>query len=173
MPEDYIVLDKSRYKDAVRAYFLWKELNGLITNSHNRAINFPETISETLLCYAMGFELNRGAGGDAKNPQTNEVCEIKASSNWDRDTSSFSPSEEFDNLYFARLYQRDDELYIYDLGINSVSLKDVPVNKKETVGDQQQQKRRPRFSIINKIIKPQDLQPVAKVNLRSENIDKL
>ncbi|ARC27611.1 MULTISPECIES: Bsp6I family type II restriction endonuclease [Bacillus cereus group] len=52
---DFVKIDKSRFEDAVKAYFLWKELNVLIKNSHNRGINFPETISETLLCAAMGF----------------------------------------------------------------------------------------------------------------------
>lgn len=168
---DFIKVDKSRFKDAVKAYWQWKELNAYIKNSHNRGINFPETISETLLCYALGFELNRGTGGDARNPKTGEVCEAKASSNWDRDTSSFSPNEQFDRLYFIRLDQRNDEAYIYDLDLNSEDLKSIPVNKNETVGDQQNQKRRPRFSIIQKVIIEKGIEPIAKVNLRNEKVE--
>lgn len=99
--KDFITIDKSRFKDAVRAYWLWKELNSIIKNSHNRGINFPETISETMACFALNFELNRGSGGDARSPD-GKIIEIKATSNWDRDTSSFSPDEEFDNLFFVR-----------------------------------------------------------------------
>src|SRR5690625_2403135 len=100
---DFIVVDKSRFKDAVRAYWLWKELNAYIKNSHSRGINFPETISETVACFALGFQLNRGSGGDAKNPHTNEIIEFKATSNWGNDTSSFSPIKDFYPLYFIRL----------------------------------------------------------------------
>jgi hypothetical protein len=170
MPQDYVTIDKSRFKDALKAYWLWKELNAIIKNSHNRGVNFPETISETLLCYALGFELNRGSGGDARNPDSNEVCEVKATSNWKKDTSSFSPSESFDSLYFVRLNQREDHIYIYDLKLNSEDLKEIHVSKKQTVGDQQAQKRRPRFSIIQKIIEPQNLSPIAYIDLRKEKI---
>ena len=167
---DFIKIDKSRFNDAVTAYFLWKELNALIKNSHNRGINFPETISETLLCYALDLELNRGTGGDARNALTGEICEAKATSNWDKDTSSFSPFEFFDRLYFIRLNQRDDEVYIYDLGINSKELKNIQVNKLQTVGDQQAQRRRPRFSIIKTIIDAQGLSPVAVISMRTKKL---
>ncbi|MDX5981308.1 Bsp6I family type II restriction endonuclease [Exiguobacterium profundum] len=170
MPVDYIKIDKSRFNDAVKAYFLWKELNALIKNSHNRGINFPETISETLLCYALGFELNRGSGGDARNPQTGEIVESKASSNWDRDTSSFSPNEFFNRLYFVRLNQRDDEVFFYDLGLNSQELRDIPVSRTQTLGDQQDQGRRPRFSIISTIIEREGLNPVAMIDLRGKKV---
>ncbi len=168
---DLIVIDKSRFKDAVRAYWLWKELNNYIKNSHNRGINFPETISEAMTCYALDLRLNRGSGGDAVDPRTNEVIEIKASSNWDRDTTSFSPSEQFDHLYFARLKQREDELYIYDLGISSEELKQINVNRTQTVEDQQRQGRRPRFSVINKIITERGYQPLCYIDIRKEQVN--
>lgn len=170
---DFVKIDKSRFEDAIKAYFLWKELNALIKNSHNRGINFPETISETLLCAAMGFELNKGTGGDARDPKTQKIIEAKATSNWDRDTTSFSPSENFDVLYFLRLNQRDDELYIYDTGIDSDNLKFIQVNKTQTLGDQQSQGRRPRFSVIKFIVEANNIEPVAKVELRTKKIIKL
>lgn len=170
MPSDYIKIDKSRFNDAVKAYWLWKELNAIIKNSHNRGINFPETISETLLCYALDFELNRGTGGDARNPNTDEVCEVKATSNWNRDMSSFSPTESFDRLYFIRLNQREDEAFVYDLDLNSHELKLISVNRSQTVGDQQAQGRRPRFSIIDKIINEKGIEPVGIINLRTKKV---
>lgn len=166
-------MDKSRFEDAIKAYFLWKELNSLIKNSHNRGINFPETISETLLCSALGFELNRGTGGDAKDPSTGNIIEAKATSNWDRDTTSFSPSETFDLLYFIRLDQREDTIYFYNTGIDSEDLKKIKVNKTQTLAEQQEQGRRPRFSVIKFIIEPNDLKPVAKIDLRTKKITKL
>lgn len=170
---DFVKMDKSRFNDAVKAYFLWKELNALIKNSHNRGVNFPETISETLLCVAMDFELNRGTGGDARDPKNNKVIEAKATSNWDKDTTSFSPNESFDELYFIRLNQRDDEVYFYATGYDSDKLRDIEVNKRETLGDQQDQKRRPRFSVIEKIIEKDNIKPVAMVDLRAKKVKKL
>jgi len=171
--KDYVVIDKSRFNDVVRAYFLWKELNSLIKNSHTRGINFPEIISESLLCYGMGFKLNRGRGGDAYDEENDKVIEVKATSNFDRDTTSFSPTEHFDLLFFIRLNQRDDEVFIYDTGIDSEMLKEIQVNKKQTVGDQQLEGRRPRFSIIDKIIEKHDISPTAKIDMRTKKIYEL
>ncbi|MEB7825604.1 Bsp6I family type II restriction endonuclease [Staphylococcus chromogenes] len=170
---DYVKIDKSRFNDMIKAYFLWKELNSLIKNSHTRGINFPEIISESLLCYALDYKLNRGTGGDAYDEGNNKVIECKATSNFDKDTSSFSPNEEFDRLYFLRLYQRDDELYIYDTEYDSEKLKFVQVNKKQTLGDQQKQGRRPRFSIIKQIIDKDNIQPIAKIDLRKGKVIRL
>nr|WGD68555.1 hypothetical protein P5630_00030 [Bacillus subtilis] len=134
---------------------------------------FLKLFQKHFYVFAMGFELNRGTGGDAKDPNTNQIIESKATSNWDRDTTSFSPSEDFDVLYFLRLNQRDDELYIYDTEINSDDLKSIQVNKTQTLGDQQAQGRRPRFSVIKFIIEANDIKPVAKVELRTKKIIKL
>lgn len=171
--ENYINVDKSRFEDSIKAYFLWKELNSLIKNSHNRGVNFPETISETLCCYAMGWLLKKGKGagtGDAYDPVNDEIIEIKATSNWERDTTSFSPIEIFDNLYFLRLNYRNDELYIYNIEMDSESLKQIKVNKRETVFDQQRQKRRPRFSIIKNLIEKDNIVPIKKIDLRKEKV---
>ncbi len=171
MINDYVVVDKSRFNDAIKAYFLWKDLNGIIKNGHNRGVNFPETVSETLCCAATGFMLKKNkSAGDAYDSITNEVIEIKASSNWDKDTTSFSPIEKFDKLYFLRLNQRDDELYIYNIGINSEQLKNIKVNQTQTVHDQQLQGRRPRFSVIKTLIEDQQILPVIKVDIRREKI---
>lgn len=166
---DLVMIDRSRFLDAVKAYWSWKELNNYVKNSHSRGINFPETISETVACYALGFKLNRSTGGDAVNPRTGEIIEFKATSNWDRDTSSFSPNEiTFDYLYFIRLDQREDEAYVYDLNLNKFDLENIPVNRTQTFKDQQLQGRRPRFSIINQIIKPLGIEPVAMIDFRRE-----
>lgn len=168
MALDLVTVDKARFFDAIEMYFLWKELDQRIRTSATRGINFPETISEALACYALGFKWNKGTGGDAVNG--NQIIEFKASSNWERDTSSFSPSEDFDKLYFLRLNKKDDELYIYDTGLNSNSLKQIKVNKTETLADQQRVGRRPRFSIIEFIIKPHNIAPIKKVLIREKKV---
>ncbi len=166
-----VEVDKARFLDAVDMYFLWKELDQRIRTSATRGINFPETVSEALACYALGFKWNKGSGGDAVNG--NEIIEFKATSNWEKDTTSFSPTEVFDKLFFLRLDKRNDELYIYDTGLNSDKLKKIKVNKNETLEEQQQAGRRPRFSMIKFIIEPQELKPVMKVSVREKKVLKL
>ncbi|WP_195245627.1 Bsp6I family type II restriction endonuclease [Clostridium celatum] len=170
---DLVFIDKSRFLDAIKAYFLWKELDTIIRTSHTRGINIPETITETLLCYVSNFQLNKGSGGDAFDTERNKVVEIKATSNYDRDTSSFSPKEEFDALYFVRLDKREDIMYFYDLEMNSEDLKLIQVNSTQTLVEQQRQGRRPRFSIIKFIIEKHGLEPYAKLDLRTKKIYKL
>lgn len=172
IPLELVVVDKARFNDAIEMYFLWKELDTRIRSAATRGINFPETISEALCCYVMGFKWNKGASGDAVDPTDNCIVEMKATSNWNLDTSSFSPNEEFDKLFFLRLDKRKDELYIYDTKINSDMLKEIKVNKTQTLKQQQEAGRRPRFSIINMIIEPNNCQPVAKLNLRTLDIQK-
>lgn len=171
MKLDLVEVDKARFLDAVEMYFLWKELDQRIRSSATRGINFPETISEALACYSLGFKWNKGSGGDAFNE--NKIIEFKATSNWDRDMTSFSPSEMFDNLFFLRLDKKNDELYIYDTGLNSEKLKQIQINKKETLVQQQEAGRRPRFSVINFIIEPQKLEPMIKINIREKKVVKL
>jgi hypothetical protein len=167
---DLVTVDKARFNDAIHAYFLWKELDLIIRQSHTRGVNIPETITEALLCYVSEFELNRGSGGDAYDRENDRIIESKATSNFDRDTSSFSPREEFDALYFVRLDKRNDKMYFYDINLNSDELKNIQVNATQTLGDQQAQGRRPRFSIIRQIIVPNNLQHYAVLDLRTKRI---
>ena len=171
MALDLVTVDEVRFLDAVRMYFLWKDLDQGIRSSATRGVNFPETISEALACYALNFQWNKGSGGDATNGD--KIIEFKATSNWDSDLSSFSPSEEFDRLYFLRLDKKNDELYIYDTEMNSDELKKIKVNKNETFAQQQASGRRPRFSIINFIIEPKGLSAITKVDIRGQKIIKL
>ena len=171
MALDLVTVDKARFYDAIEMYFLWKELDQRIRSSATRGINFPETISEAMACYALDFQWNKGSGGDAINGD--EIVEFKATSNWGLDTSSFSPSEKFDKLYFLRLDKKNDELYIYDTEMNSDELKKIKVNKNETFEQQQASGRRPRFSIINFIIEPKGLSAITKVDIRGKKIIKL
>jgi len=170
---DLITVDKSRFKDAIKAYFLWKDLDTIIRTSCTRGVNIPETITENLLCFVTGFKLNKGSGGDAYDEASKKVIEIKATSNFDRDTSSFSPKENFDALYFVRLEKKDDVMYFYNLEMTSIDLKVIKVNKTQLLGDQQEQGRRPRFSIIKFIIEPKGLNPFAKIDLRTQKVEKL
>lgn len=171
--DNLVRIDKSRFNDAVKAYFLWKDLNALIKNSHTRGINLHEAISEPLVCKSNGYLLNKGSGGDVYDVENCRVIEIKGSSNFEKDTTSFSPSEKFDELHFVRLNQREDKFYLYNLNMNSDLLKQVKVNNHETLEDQQRQGRRPRFSVIKMIIEKNNIQPYAIVDMREKKIQNL
>ena len=171
MEEGLVTVDEARFLDAIEIYFLWKELDRRIRSSSTRGVNFPETISEALACYTLGFQLKKNGSGDAVNGD--EIVEFKATSNWESDLSSFSPSEEFDRLYFLRLDKKTDELHIYDTRMNSDDVKKIKVSKGETFAEQQADGRRPRFSIIDSIIKAKGLQAIAKVDIKGKKVIKL
>ena len=96
---------------------------------------------------------------------------MKATSNFDSDLTSFGPKCEFDNLVFLRLDYNNNKLYVYDTGIDSNELKSLPANQKETVGEQQAQKRRPHISLIKTVIEERELTPTCIFNIRRAEIE--
>lgn len=166
----YIAINKKRYDEIVEAYFKWKSLNDLIKSYGSRGVNFPELISESALCYALNFQLIRESKGDAFDFSNNQIIEVKATSNYDRDTTSFSPKSPFDVLYFMRLDVQQDILYIYNTNCNSEDLKKIDVNENDTFGDHQEQSRRPRFSVIDKIIKKNNLNPIGHIDFKTKKV---
>lgn len=162
---DLVKIDAARINETCRLYFLWKDLNTGLRSVVTRGINFPEAISEPMVCYSLDLLWNKGSFGDARD-KNNKVVEIKACSNFDRDLTSFSPKMEFDKLIFLRLDQTNNLAYIYDTNLNDKTLGDVQVNASQTLREQQNQGRRPRFSIIDKIIVPQNLEPAAIFDIR-------
>lgn len=163
---DTVEIDVARINETCRLYFLWKDLNTGLRSVVTRGINFPEAISEPIVCYSLDLLWNKGSFGDART-RDGKVVEIKACSNFDRDLTSFSPKMEFDVLIFLRLDQTNNLAYIYDVNLNATTLGDIQVNATQTLRDQQEQGRRPRFSIINKIIIPQALEPTAIFDIRT------
>lgn len=173
---DLVVVDAARIKTVIDVYFHWKQLDAEIrTISGTRGINFPSELSEYMVCYALKLQLNKASGGDAVDFKCDppQIIEIKATSVADGDDlSSFSPQEQFDDLIFARLEKQDDKLLIYRLGINSEDLKNIKVNKTQSVKDQQLQGRRPRFSVYHKIVKEKGLEPDVVFDIRNRKIER-
>ena len=112
---DLVEIDAARINDVCDSYFKWKDLNNSLRNYVSRGINFPETISEPMGCYALGYLWNKGSGGDAED-RSGKKIEMKATSNFDSDLTSFGPKCDFDNLVFLRLDYNNNKLYIYDTG---------------------------------------------------------
>lgn len=157
---------KDMLKEAKIAYLHWKELNSIIAGDLNsRLVNLPEAISENLVCSSLGFTRNTNISGDATD-QDGNIVEIKATSNFERDLTSFSPNQKFDRLIFLRLNITENRALIYDIQLNSEELGSLPVNYNETVADQQRQNRRPRLSLI-KYIKEKGLKPIYELVLNT------
>ncbi len=175
---DLVQVDAARIKQVIDTYFHWKQLDAEIkTLSGTRGINFPSELSEYMACYALGLYVNKkGSEGDAvdlTNPNNPLIIEIKGSSADETSApSSFSPSEHFDDLVFARLEKFDDILKVYRTGISSDDLKRIEVSATQTVADQQAQGRRPRFSIQQKIIDKNGLEPDVIFYIRDKKIEK-
>lgn len=174
---DLVAVDPHRINNAIDIYYHWKDLDREIkTFSGKRGLNFPSEISEFMAAYALGLYVNQGSGGDAydmTDPNHPLKIEIKGSSSEQTTApNSFSPSEDYDELVFARLEKRDDVLKIYRLGLSSKDISKIQVNRKETVADQQRAGKRPRFSIYNMIVKPNGLEPDVIFNLRTRQIER-
>ncbi|HEB9434339.1 TPA: Bsp6I family type II restriction endonuclease [Campylobacter coli] len=154
-----------------KIYIQWKELNNNIKKFSSRGVNFPDCISEPIVCYAFNYNWNNNnETGDATS-DSGELIEIKATSNFDSDLSSFSPNTKFDKLIFVRLDQERDLAYIYDLELNFEQFQILEVNKKETVLDQQKQNRRPRLSLIQYIEK-EKIEPLYYVDFIKKIVTK-
>lgn len=175
---ELVKVDSQRIKTVIDIYYHWKQLDAEIkTLSGTRGINFPSELSEYMACYALDLMVNKdGSNGDAvdlSNPEHPLIIEIKGSSADESSApNSFSPSEHFDDLVFARLDKYNDLLKLYRLGINSEDLKHIKVSKTQTVEDQQRQGRRPRFSIQDKIVDAKGLEPDAIFYIREKKIER-
>lgn len=170
-----ITIDDERINSACHAYFMWKKLNTYISDNSHGGINMPDSISEPMACWCLDLLWNRGNEvGDATNLITGEKIEFKATSRFKGDLSSFGPKCKFDDLVFLKYETDEDELWIYDLHINSEEFANYPANKTQTIGEQQKQKRRPRISLLKLFVKKQKLEPdiifdIQKIKIIKDN----
>lgn len=163
------IITRERFEESIELYFLWKHLNDRIKEHYPRGVNLHEAITEPICCYVNGFLLSLGEGSeDAIIPATEELVQIKATSNFDSDLTSFGPNSNFDYLHFVRLNQKEDKMYLYNIPIEN--LKTTKVNANETYEEQQNQGRRPRFSIIDKYINAYKIEYYASVDLHTKEI---
>jgi len=170
MNDDYLIkIDEPRIQQTCDAFFKWKDLNTYVKSLVSRGINMPDAISEPMGCYCLNLLWNKKAGGDAKSLDGKKI-EFKATSNYNKDLSSFGPKCDFDNLVFLRFDLDLNMLFVYDTGINSEEFKRLPVSKTATVEDQQKAKRRPRMRIIESIIEKRKLEPTVIFNIRTGKI---
>lgn len=164
-------ITKQKYDEIILLYPKWKDLNKRIKLLYPRGVNFHEVFSEFIVCYVNDYYHSLGAGSEDAFTNDKIKVQIKGTSNYDSDLTSFGPTSEFEILEFARLDQTTDHLYLYRIPINE--LYNIKVNKKQTFKEQQKAGRRPRFSIITNFIEPYKLKPYKKVNMITGEYDSL
>lgn len=162
-------ITKTRFDEIIDLYFMWKKLNSGIKKIYSRGVNLPEALTEPICCYVNGFLLSLGEGSeDAYDPKTKKQVQIKATSNYNSDLTSFGPRTHFDLLHFVRLEQPKDIMWLYDIPLKN--LYKIKMNANETFEDQQRQNRRPRFSIIKSYLEKENIRPYAMVDLKTKTI---
>ena len=152
----------------------WMQINKQLKGLGGRNLNVPDVFSEALFCLAYdAVRTNATAHSyDCVMRRTGEGVQVKSAS-IPNDCTSFGPRSTWDLLYFAdfapngyvdgivKFYKIEDS-DVYNLVLNA--------SKGETFRDQQEQGRRPRFSMQNSIIKPQGLAPERVIDLNSGSI---
>ena len=144
-------------------YFDWKKLNDRLKAISTRGINLPEAISENAFalffpdCFRVVSLKGMKCSFDCINIKTGSRIQIKASS-VENDLTSFGPHSEWDELFFLDFSASDGSFKIYKIEPNWISKH--MVNTNQSFQQQQEENRRPRFSIIENIIKARGLRPV-------------
>lgn len=146
-----------------KLYSDWKKLNDRLKKISTRGINLPEAISENAFalfspnCVRVVSLKGMKCSFDCINIKTGSRIQIKASS-VTSDLTSFGPRSEWDELFFLDFSKGDGSFKAYKIEPDWIYKHQV--NKSQTFQQQQAENRRPRFSIIDKIIKPRKLKPV-------------
>src|SRR3989338_2316028 len=144
-------------------YSYWKKLNDRLKAISTRGINLPETISENAFalffpyCFRIVSLKGMKCSFDCLNIKTGSRIQIKASS-IASDLTSFGPRSEWDELFFLDFSKGDGSFKVYKIEPDWI-YKHM-VNKTQSFQQQQEENRRPRFSIIENIIKTRKLKPV-------------
>ncbi|MEI7425764.1 MAG: Bsp6I family type II restriction endonuclease [Candidatus Moraniibacteriota bacterium] len=158
-------------KDATtfkKLFDIWVKLNNGLSK-YGRKVNIPEVLSEGMFCifsdsvrYQRKLKGKGSASFDTINLKTGEREQIKASS-IESDLTSFGPKSEWDKLYFMNFYNNGNPDGTFDVyEIPSHLIYEHKVNSGQTMKSQQEEKRRPRFSIMKDIIKPNKIEPLGE-----------
>jgi len=165
--------DLDDYRKLQKIFNDWQNINKDLKSLGGRNLNVPDVFSEALFCIFFNAVRTNGEAHsyDCVSLDNSAGIQVKSCS-IDNDCTSFGPTSTWDELYFADFAPNgyvDGNVWFYkiDCDIYSIILN---AKKGETFRDQQLQGRRPRFSIKSAIIKAQNLQPILKINLLSDEI---
>ena len=163
--------DENDLPDLRDYYWQWVNLSNSLQKFGGRRINLPEIISEAVFC--INFNSARWNGSvsgintsfDCFNPTNNKRIQVKACS-VKEDLTSFGPKSVWDEIYFIHFFPNDKYDGCYSVyKIENELIYNHQVSKTQTFREQQLEKRRPRFSIIKELIKPNNIKPVLESTL--------
>lgn len=169
-----LVIDEKDRNLLYKIYSNWLKLSKDLSKFQTRKLNLPEGLSESALCLEMGFvklwenipKVN--SSWDCYDLQKKKRIQVKGCS-INPDATSFGPNSEWDKLYFLDFFRdgnNDGSFDIYLINNNHIKSTIVNIKKNESFQDQQDQGRRPRFSIFKKIIKPHNIKPIKTAYLK-------
>ena len=163
--------EKSDQKHLNDLYSYWKKLKSGMEKIKSRHPNLPEGISEG--AFAIFFNSPRvinvtGTAGSFDNYDTksHERIQVKATT-IETDLTSFGPKSVWDVLYFLDFYRDgkfDGKFDVYKIP-DKINIKNIQVSKTKTFREIQDAGKRPRFSIKDKIIRPENIKPVKTCQL--------
>lgn len=169
---EYSEVDWENIEKLHDAYWPWNFALNEVPWSQ-RGANIPEALTEAIVCMCIDGKLIKTGMGDVLVPGP-KIGEVKATSKTEGDLTSFSPSEIFDELYFVIANPDNPHIYaVYDLKMNRADVEKIEVSSSQTFLDQASQGRRPRFSIIEKVIKAQRLSPTWSVDVKKHSVTRL
>lgn len=156
-----MVFDNSDVDRLKKIYISWRNLCSSLSEIEARNINLPEGLSEPAFCLAKGMVRvtqsipHANTSFDCYDPngqRHNNRIQVKACSVIP-DLTSFGPDSEWDRIFFADFYrngQWDGTFDVYE--INTDDINNFHVNATETLMDQKNAGKRPRFSIYKNLI---------------------
>ncbi len=152
-------------------YKEWRVLSDHLKQIGARGVNLPEGLSEGSFCLEMNmYRVDSSINGantsfDAYDLKRNKRIQVKACSVLP-DLTTFGPKSVWDELFFCDFYKDGNWDGTFDIyKIENDSIYNHKVNKNQTMREQQEQKRRPRFSIYKEIIIPNNISPVCTGSL--------
>ena len=158
--------DQSDFSNIKSLYNQWNNLSNLLVKNGGRRLNIPEVLSEGIVCIHFGAGRLTASKGkfnsswDCYQINNHRRIQVKATS-VGTDLTSFGPRSVWDDLYFVSFFpygKYDGSYEIFKIPNNLIH--NFQVSKTQTFKQQQKANRRPRFSIINGIIKPQSIKPI-------------
>ena len=181
IPEGEFEVSALKFEMSDKAYFaefysMWRKLcDETFKIGGTRQINTPEAMSEGILCMLTGaikvldkepkLPNNVVSSFDCYSPVNKTRIQVKASANLSSPTS-FGPRSQWDEIFLMDFVvdgKFNGDYRVYQ--ITSSLIDSVMINKTTNFIDYQKTGMRPRFSIYNKIILPNNIQPIFQDNL--------
>lgn len=155
------IFDQSDSRALTAIYDGWRILCDNLNKLNARSVNLPEGLSE--VSFAIAKNMWRTTGSipganssfdcyDPNGVRHRNRIQVKACSVLP-DLTSFGPDSQWDRIFFVDFYRNglwDRTFDIYE--INTSDIENFPVNATQTLKDQKNQGRRPRFSIYTGLI---------------------